>query len=828
LRSRVDRIRAILKSRSDNEHEMSLNRAVFLVVMVIYVVLTDTASAEPIALAQLGLGGVIVLALFLHILWRPAPNPTRRLIAMLSDLGTICFQMHQGGATGSLFYPLLLWTVFGNGFRFGLRELYAATAIGFGGFVAVVLTTPFWRASPTLSIGLALGAVMLPAYAGTLIRKLQSARARAEHARRAAEEASSAKSMFLANMSHELRTPLNAIIGLGGLLLETRLSHGQAEAARTIDTAAKSLLTMIDSVLDFSRIEAGRMPVSIVRLDVLELVANTRRLFSTQARAKGLSISVHVGEGVPLMVLADRRHIGEVLSNLIGNAVKFTERGGITLAVLAREAEGGAQALRFEVIDTGVGIAADAQARIFEPFTQADASIIGRYGGTGLGLALCRKLVDLMGGTMGLASIPGKGSTFYFEVPVEAVPDVPPLRRPDVFVRVALRDRQAADRLRGVCTELGFATSSRDAGRRGGGTMVEITDADACDIPTRVPRIAVLPAGATPDLAPDAAPYDATYAALLSGCETVLRADATPADLARALRIAFETSDAIYGVPAERREVIPGADRALHILVAEDNRTNQLVTRKILERAGHSCVIVADGEAALARLSEERFDLVLMDVNMPGMSGIEATQMHRFATLGQPRIPILALTADATPATALKCEEAGMDACITKPIEPRRLIEAIASHAERMVPVPEPTERPAAAAKRRGRPHLRLVTAINLDPQVRADLEALGGTEFATNLYGDFIDEVDTLLEKLARAVGDNDFAEWRANIHAIRSAAVNVGAKRIVDICAPLEGGSHLKFASDGPEQLTLLGEAARDFRAEIGRPVPGRRAAL
>ncbi|HEX3347870.1 MAG TPA: ATP-binding protein [Acetobacteraceae bacterium] len=795
---------------------MSLNRAAFLLLLFLYALFVLTPHARVYAVTQLAFGTVATGGIFAHILWHPAPNRGRRLFAMMSDFGTICFQMHVGDSSGALFYPLLLWTIFGNGFRFGLRSLFAATAIGVLGFVAVVRTTPFWLDHHALTIGLGLGAVMLPSYAGTLIRKLSMARARAEEARQAAEEASAAKSNFLASVSHELRTPLNAIIGIGGLLLETRLSNAQSEAARTIDAAAKSLLSMIDGVLDFSRIEAGRMPVSKVRFDVAELLSHTRRLFAAQARAKGISVGVHVAPGTPLTVVGDRRHLGEILFNLVGNAVKFTSRGDVLVAVEARGGEGQICMLRFEVVDTGMGIAPEAQAHVFEPFMQADATIVGQFGGTGLGLALCRKLVGLLGGEIGLESRVGEGSTFRFDIPVERVATAA-TTLPGTAVDITVTDRDIEQHIRACCHALDVPLLANGARKLPSGTVVQIADSGFCMIPATFPRVLVLDGNGP------------VGEALRHRCDTWVPAAAAPAELAAAIRIAVDLSAAPVSAVSKPSPPAAIGDRHLHILVAEDNRTNQLVICKILDRAGHTTVVVEDGEAAVEALDQTAFDLVLMDVNMPGMSGIEATKLYRFGALGRPHLPILALTADATPATATACEEAGMDACITKPIEPRRLLEIIAEFGNR--PGNARSEDGARRAKpppRRTRPNLRLVTSVDLDPNVAADLEALGGADFVSNLYAEFAVELDRLLGKLQDAIGARDFQEWRAQIHAIRSAAVNVGAKRLLEICTPLETGSHLDFGTEGPEHLALLRVAAADLNAEIERRGGSRRAAL
>ncbi len=787
--------------------EMALNRLAFGALIGVY--FAAAGSGRPLQMAVLSYLG-FACAMFAWLRWRPSRMRASFACALLADLGMISFGMHLGGAGSAALFPIYFWVIQGNGFRLGIKPLFFGMGVAFTGFAAVIATTPYWRDQPALSFSLLAALIVVPTYSSTLIRKLSRARLQAE-------QASRDKSMFLAAISHELRTPLNAILGSVSLIEDTPLDDEQRSLFGAMRIGTQALLSLISSILDFSRVEAGLMPVKHEPVDLAALLVELRDLVAIQARMKSLQLSIHAAADLPLTVLGDRKHLLEVLLNLASNAIKFTETGGICLCVelAASDADrpDAGRVLRFEVSDTGIGIAPEAQQRIFDVFSQADPSILDRYGGTGLGLALCRQLVGLMGGEIGVDSRPGEGSTFWFTCPLEepaseaAAAEVPAATAavllcddPDLVgtIEAMLRARgltvRLASRLQGVLSPPG--------GKPGGEILFLYRRDPHGDLPGDCALLGRLdPQAAMPRILLSRSPAQAPPTAMLKRhFMTALTVPVPEATLARACRLAAAAAarpglsrpeamaapdgTAPARAPAPEPSARP-ARRTLRILVADDNDINRRVVRKILERSGHHTVLVDDGLQAMDAMESAAFDLVLMDVNMPGLNGLEATRLYRIAMPPEPRLPILALTADATTETERNCIQAGMDGCITKPITPARLIARIDALFQEDQP---PARDPGVALIAN---HPRFPSAIPaLDLSVLAELRVLGGSEFVDELLHGFIADAHGLIKRTDEAIDASDMTAFRFELHAMCSAAANVGAASLRDAAVSRDVG--------------------------------------
>lgn len=821
---------AALRGRPDTEHEMSFNRLAFSVVITIYL-LVENAPALTLQIAAIYWVGA--LGLFLHILRRPATNLARRMAALVLDIGVLSAMLHAGGEITSALAPIYLWVILGNGFRFGVAWLRGAMLLSLAGFVAVMATTPFWHDQPHLAAGFLLGLVAIPLYAGTLIRKLSAAKQQAE-------QANQAKTMFLASVSHELRTPLNAIIGMGLLLEKSRLDADQREMARTVTDGGRQLLRVIDGVLDFSRIEAGQITNNPAPIEVAGVLGELRRILAGLVREKGLRLLFHVTPRTPARILADGRLIREVLLNLAGNAVKFTPAGTVLVALDVEPGE--VPRLRIEVTDTGIGIAPEAQARIFESFVQADASIINRFGGTGLGLAICRRIAEQLGGSIAVESVPDEGSTFRVILPIALDRDeagvLPPAEPAVLLAGDAARRLAELDGMTGRL--IPAATLPEALARLGalppGAPRILVAEPEALGMAAEElgRTLALLdPEGQIRTLLlMDDAPAGLPALPLRRAALALLPRRAEPAQLAAALAQAQAMSAPVSEPATAATPPVPPAA----VLVADDNRVNRRVVQRILESGGHRVTLVKNGEEALDALEQESFDLVLMDLNMPVMDGIEATKLYRVQSLGRRAVPIIGLTADATPEARQRCLDAGMRACLTKPITPPELLDTVRIHALRtsdaqpgVVPAAPPGEAeppPAAApvAAIISHPRFRPGTQPAVDDLALSDVRALGGEEFVASVVEEFLAEAEELMTELRDAAASGDSVVFRSRAHALHSASANVGARALCDLCRAAQQATPATLAVVGAQQVERLeAELARVrviLRGEVAKP--------
>jgi len=607
-------------------------------------------------------------------------------------------------------------------------------------------------------------------------------------ARDAAVASGRQKSEFLANMSHEIRTPMNGVMGMLGVLLETPLTDDQRDVAETARFSAESLLSIINDILDYTKIEAGKFTFEMLDFDVRQTVEAVLDLLADSARKKSLEIGCVLEAGVPARVRGDAGRIRQILLNLIGNAIKFTESGGVVVRVVPETGEDGFVTLGFRVSDTGIGLSEDTKKKLFQPFIQADSSTTRRYGGTGLGLAISRHLAELMGGRIGVESTAGFGSMFWFTARFDTVHEAKLAASAATAPRVLIvDDNPTARKLMGaqlsawgvphesVADGMAALVKLRQAAQTQDPFDVVLSDMNMgnldgvslarlvrAQIKTASLRFVVV-SGTVPTESPDSLTAKGVDVWLTKPVKAARLREAVFGEAARSVSVL---------TPQTSPAAAPAGGRG-KILVVEDNTVNQKVAVRMLSNLGYTSDVAANGLEALEAISRINYDVVLMDCHMPEMDGFEATkavrELQRASTI---RLPIIALTASALAEDRERCMNAGMDDFITKPVRQADLGELL----ERWV-------------VKKSEP-LSSASDGLLDAEGYGELEQLSGDDpaFLRELLQIWLDQSGELISTAAKAAKSGSVQEFNMAVHALNGSSRNIGALPLAELCAKTE----------------------------------------
>ncbi len=827
LKSIFAGVRARLAARPDTEHEQAIVRLLVGTGLSVYLPLLALRSNEvpgeanllPVAAMGLVCFMVLAAAVLGCICFSPAASPPRRVAASILDISTTTFFMYHLGEYGTPLYIFYLWTILGNGFRYGKPYLYNSLALSVAGFAVVIVENDYWVQNRILGVGLLIGMIALSLYAGRLVTRLFDSLRREE-------AANQAKRRFLSTVSHEMRTPLNAIIGMNDLLRDTPLSTEQAEMLKAMHEASRSMLKLIENVLDISKIEAGKVNIEETDFDLHGLINGTTGVLTHQAEIRGLYLHAHVMPEVPHALRGDPYHLRQVLYNLIGNGIKFTESGGVALTVTNLGESDHTVRLRFAIRDTGIGITPEAQERIFESFVQADNSTTRRYGGTGLGTTISKQLVEMMGGQIGLESTPGKGSMFWFELPLkkqaEGQVSEASFRLNDI--RIMLLGFAEAEL---QTLEQNLATWGARTGRAAGAeaAAARLAEAQSLGHPYHLALVCegaeTEPGRILATLRNSRSQKAPPTVLCTRGISEIRRAEALVNGFAAVLgmpftkRLLFNAIHSATAVQGSQEGVISLSDyyavrdanrRRYQILVAEDNAVNQRVIVGILERAGHRVRVVGDGEQALDALENERFDVIIMDLNMPELGGLDAARAYRFMDPEATQVPIIMLSADVTPEAIKECEDAGIDAFLPKPVEARRLLDTIASLIAKRATAPTPGKDDVDG------------TPVVINPAALAELELIStGSTFMPELINGFIQDTEALLRQMEAAVAAAKFETLKDLVHAMKGSAVTLGAEQLCRTCIGLNDQTLSELEASGSRVLKVVREQFHQVRASL-----------
>lgn len=825
LFEKLNAVKIHVKKTSDPEVEQSLVRVFIGFLLVGFFCLPWGPKEQfnhlfysPVNIVLLTATSLAIMIL-VAIIVNPKISVIRRVLGIFLDLISLSLLMGIAAHQAVYLFVFYLWVILGNGFRFGINYLYTSLVIGLVCFSIVISWSKYWQTNMPIAISLLLVVTLIPLYSIFLINKLYTAI-------NMAEKANQAKSRFLANMSHELRTPLNGVLGIGDLLRETKLEPEQRNLVNTMQSSANTLLGLIEKVLDISKIEAGKIVITRESFDLHSIINSVLITQKIAATTKKLNITSKIESDVPFLLNGDQQYLRQILVNLIGNAIKFTDHGSINLHIYKVSQNEHSTVLRFDINDTGIGIEKDLLTNVFDDFTQVGIATARHIGGSGLGTTISKELVELMGGRIGVNSNLGDGSTFWFELPFTQSENISiDLNKTHLLILATEKtNRTLQASLKSWDLPSDFIQSPAHAL-----SMLKKAQQQNLDYKMMIIdkcSLLDMTLGHFIDLLKAEDLLNGLSLVLLESEEDHLHChthnNETHQYFASIItdltdkRLLFNVINRAQHIDNENKKVISFSQfyesqvgaKKLNILIAEDNKVNQQVLSGILSRAGHSVIIVDDGEQALSILSKdlEKIDLLIVDKNMPKRSGDEVIQALRFMDTPN-TLPIIMLTADATPEARVLAVGLGINEFLTKPVDSHDLLEKIAFISKTINTETKLTPKPTTPLNIVHNNTL-MQSSIKIDnewcnPHILNELFLLDNdVNFIERLINAFIKDGDKHIHFLRQAIAD-DYLQFRESLHALKGASSELGADKLSEIC--LRGETYKPF-DIGTEKLTLL----------------------